>query len=159
MKNLSVVGRLGRDGELKRTKSGEAVLNLNVAVDDRKKVDGTWTTETLWIGVTLFGKRAEGAAQHCKKGVRIAATGDLNVRTYEARDGGTKTAIECLANSVDVLFDKRADGGGQGVGYAQRGRDAKPEPSGMDEYGSVGGPGASYDDDIPFAPVDTRGEV
>ena len=110
MKSLQIVGRLGRDGECKRTNGGEAVLNLNVAVEDRKKVNGAWTSETLWVTVTMFGKRAEGLAQHCTKGTRIAAQGDLNVRTYQKRDGGEGTSIELMARDVEVLFDKREGG-------------------------------------------------
>lgn len=153
MKSLQIVGRLGRDGECKHTNSGEAVLNLNVAVEDRKKVNGTWTSETLWVTVTMFGKRAEGLAQHCTKGTRIAAQGDLNVRTYQKRDGGEGTSIELMARDVEVLFDKRE-------GVAQpRHDDRDRETSARTPFNQPSGPGASYDDEIPFAPVCTRGEV
>lgn len=137
MKALTVVGRLGRDAELRHTQSGEAVLNLNVAVEDRKKVGGEWKTETMWIGVTLFGKRGEGLAKHALKGTRIAASGELNMRTYEGRDGVAKTQIECIARDVEILFDKRSDG----VHAAPRAQAQAPSGGDAFDHG---------DDDIPF---------
>jgi single-strand DNA-binding protein len=155
MKSLQIVGRLGRDGECKRTNSGEAVLNLSVAVDDRKKVNGTWMSETLWVTVTLFGKRAEGLAQHCAKGVRIAAQGDLNVRTYQKRDGGEGTSIELFARDVEVLFDRRE---GSAQSSDQRAAAQQPRQGGAGYDAGPSGGAADFDD-IPFGPVDTRGEV
>jgi single-strand DNA-binding protein len=156
MKTLSIVGRLGQGPKVNTTQSGESVLNCSVAVSNRVKKNGQWVDESIWIGVTLFGKRAESISQHMTKGMRVAASGDLNVREYDARDGSKKTAIELIARDIELLFDKR-EGGGERPQSNQR------EPAGGGYQGyqgggqSYGGGGATDTDDIPFAPL--RGEI
>lgn len=130
MNSWSITGDLGQDPKLNTLQSGDHVLNLSVAVKHRVKRNGEWTDEPIWVGVTLFGKRAESLSRMLSKGSRVGAVGELNVREYEARDGTRKTAIELIARDVEPLDTKRE-------GEAQR----RPQPS----YGPP-----DMGDDLPF---------
>jgi single-strand DNA-binding protein len=130
LNNWTITGRLGADAELRHTQNGDPVLNARVAVDGRKK------GETLWVGATVFGKRAEALAPYLLKGQRIGVTGRAQLREFERRDGTAGTSLELLANDVALLGGPRREGG------------ERPGPSG----GHVGGGGGGEfaDDDIPF---------
>lgn len=63
-----LVGRLGTDPELRRTKNDFAVVNVRVATNDRKKEGDTWVDHTEWHTVTVWGRQAENLAKYCSKG-------------------------------------------------------------------------------------------
>jgi single-strand DNA-binding protein len=134
----TVTGRLGADAELRQTANGDPVLNARVAVAGFRKDD-----DPLWVGVTLFGKRASALAQYLTKGTRVGVMGRAQLRDFQRRDGTSGTALELIANDVALL------GGGErrdGAGHAQHGGRQAPPPA-----GPGGGYGDGYgDDDIPF---------
>jgi single-strand DNA-binding protein len=100
----TITGFLGQDPRLRTLPgSGESVLNLSVAVQKRKKKDGQWVNDTLWVDVTLFGKRAEGVAPLLAKGSRIGASGELGVREYIDRNNQARFQLELVAREIDVL--------------------------------------------------------
>lgn len=105
MNNWSITGRLGHDARLNATRDNTAVLNLSVAVDQRVKRNGEWTKETLWVDVTLFGTRAEPLSRMLRKGGLVGAHGRLGLRSFEARDGTQKTALELIAEDIEPLGD------------------------------------------------------
>lgn len=108
MKKGILIGRLGQDPRVRQTNSGEAVMNLNLAVRDRQKRDGAWTEETQWWDVTVFGKRAEALAKILTKGQTIAAEGDIGLRQYVGRDGTHKAQLELIARDVEPLSPGRS---------------------------------------------------
>ena len=113
MKTLTVVGRIGQGPELKYAQGGMAMLKLSVACDYREKQQGGgFERATLWVRVTVFGKRAESLQKVLEKGMRIATTGDMEVRQYES-NGKAGVSIEIIANDVEPLFDKGPGMGGQ----------------------------------------------
>jgi single-strand DNA-binding protein len=155
VKAITITGRLGQDPKLRTVASGDAVLNLNVAVKDRKKgPDGTWGDHTLWFDVTLFGKRAESLSRLLKKGMQVAATGEFGLREYTARDGVVKQQLEVIARDVEPL-DRldRADGApaygapGGGARAPQQGAYRPPVRSADAKFAEDHPPD---DSDIPF---------
>jgi single-strand DNA-binding protein len=96
--NFSVVGRVGRDAVVRHTADGEQVAGFSVAVDsgygDKKK--------TLWLDVSVWGKRAEALAKHVKKGDRIGVVGELGTREHEG-----KTYLTLRAGDVSLMSDKK----------------------------------------------------
>jgi single-strand DNA-binding protein len=139
---FSFTGTVGRDAEVRYAPSGLAVLNVTVA----NNVGFGDKQQTLWIQVTLFGKRAEGQLQnYLKKGQQVFVSGELTQREYQAKDGTTKTSLDLNANIID-LIGKRTDSQPQ----------QNYQPSGVREQAPAR-QGAShdnfdvpYDDDIPF---------
>ena len=99
MNNVSLIGRLGKDPEVRNTSSGKTVANFTLAVDygfgDRKT--------TSWIPVQVWEKTAEIVQKYTAKGSQVAVTGRLQQRSWEDRDGNTRSVLEVVADKVDLL--------------------------------------------------------
>lgn len=133
---FSFTGTVGRDCEVRFIPSGQAVLSVtvanNIGFGDKK--------QTLWVRVTLWGKRAEGELQnYLKKGQVIFVSGELSQREYE-KDGVTKTSLELNASIIDLVGGQR-DNSQQ----AAPARQAQPKPT-ANRAPTVD----DFDDDIPF---------
>lgn len=99
-----IIGKLGRDPELRYTKTQMAALTLSVAASPwRKKEDGTWGGVTTWWNVTVFGKQAESLQKRVKKGTLIEASGNATFSAYTKKDGGVGVRCEIVAQDVTVL--------------------------------------------------------
>lgn len=130
LNTVALVGRLGRDPELRTTAGGTAVCNLSLAVDGRGE------DAVSWIEVTLFGKSAEAAAEHLAKGRRIGVQGRLEQRRWQAQDGTNREKVGVVAERF-MFLDNRGEEG------------AAPRS----EMGTAPRPiaGPPDDDDVPFA--------
>jgi len=137
-----LVGRLGRDPELRYTQSGQAVANFTVATDsfgggrdgaERQKI-------TEWHRVVAWGKQAEFCGNYLGKGRQVYIEGRLQTREWEDREGDKRRTTEVVAQTVQAL------------GPRPGGSDGGPSDGpGPDEPSSSGGGGAGpADDDIPF---------
>lgn len=134
MNQAFFAGRLGRDSELRHTGAGTAVLGFSLAVDQHRKGEKT----TLWIDCSIWGDRAEKLAQYLTKGTCVAVTGEVGIRAYEARDGGTKSALTCNVRELTLL------GGGE------RTTERAPEPRHTPRAPVVPVEDAFDDQSIPF---------
>ncbi len=94
-----LIGRLGRDPELRNTSGGKAVLNFSVATEDYKK-------NTTWHNLTAFDKQAELIAKYLRKGDMAYFEGRTQKRKYE-KDGQTKEVTEVLVENVTLLGSPR----------------------------------------------------
>lgn len=108
--NRSVcIGRLTRDPELRSTSNGTAVGTFTVAVDrDFKGQNGE--KETDFIPVVVWRGLAETCGRYLSKGKMVAVDGRLQIRTYEANDGGKRTVAEIVADNVQFLSPKSENG-------------------------------------------------
>lgn len=128
MSNTTTVkGNMGRPAELRFTASGKAVLGFSLADTPRRRNQaGEWEDagETLWLDVTVWGDDAEALADQMQnyRG-RVTVTGRLGMRSYEARDGGTRQVVTLTADSV-ALHPKP-----QGPRQQQGGWDTPPRTS------------------------------
>ena len=102
MKNLTIAGRIGKDAVTRNTKGGDSVTSFSVAVDRYKKDDGP-----LWVNVSIWGTRGEKLEQYLTKGKSVAISGEMDLQTYENKDGDTVTQVVLNANQITLL------GGGQ----------------------------------------------
>jgi len=91
--SITVVGNLTRDPELRFTQSGKPTVTLGLAVNRRYQVNGEWQEQTSYMNVVAWDQLAENIAASLTKGSRVLVTGRLDVREYEARDGGKRTAV------------------------------------------------------------------
>ena len=104
MNSVNIIGRLGRDPELRHTPSGKAVCELNLAVDDG------WgeNKRTCWLGVILWEKKAELAAQHLHKGDQVGITGRLTQESWDDKETGKKqTKTKVTAEAMHFIGGKR----------------------------------------------------
>ncbi len=104
MNNLTVIGNICNDLELKSTNSGKNVCSFNIAVKRPFTKD-----VTDFITVVCWNKQAENVCKYCYKGTKIGISGMLTTRTYQDRDGNNRTVYEVLANEVEFLA-KNTDG-------------------------------------------------
>ena len=99
---IIITGRLGRDPELRFTKTGKAVCNLSLAVKQRVKRGNGYVDDVTWHRVVLWQGLAEDA-QSLRQGTAIRVEGFQKSRTFEGRDGETRTIVEIVADKVDAL--------------------------------------------------------
>ena len=111
---VTVTGNLTRNPELKTTQSGTAVLNIGIAVNDRRKnqLTGEWEDAPNFFTVVAFGNRAEALAKHLRKGSKIAVDGKLRYRAWEAQDGSKRSTVEIVADDIEFM-DPRPQNGAQ----------------------------------------------
>lgn len=104
LNKVILIGNLGRDPELRRTSSGAAVCTLNLATNasytDR---DGNRVDTTEWHRVVVWGRMAETCDAYLKAGRRVYVEGSLQTRTWEDREGRSRTTTEVKARRVDFL--------------------------------------------------------
>jgi single-strand DNA-binding protein len=101
--NITVVGNLTRDPELRFTPSGTPVASLDIAVNRRKqnKATGEWTNEPpIFYRITAWFKLAENCAESLNKGDRILIVGTPSIESYENKDGIKKDTFKIIANVV-----------------------------------------------------------
>ena len=106
-----LVGNLGRDPEVRETKSGNQVANLRVATTHRSKVGDEWQDQTEWHTVTVFGKQAELCGRYLEKGRQVYIEGRNQTRKWQDKDGNDRYSTEVVANDVKFLGGKPAGGG------------------------------------------------
>lgn len=116
MNNVSLIGRLTKDVELRYSSSGVAVAKFTLAVNRAFKKDGE--QEADFIRVTTFKKTAENTANFCKKGSLVGIVGQIQTGSYDDKDGKKVYTTEVLANSVQFL-DTRSQNDTQQGGYQQ----------------------------------------
>jgi single-strand DNA-binding protein len=106
MNNVSLIGNLTRDPEL-RTAQGGSVCQLRVAVDNPGR--GGSPGEPTYIDVATFGKHAEACAAHLAKGRQVAVSGRLVFREWTTKDGAKRSA-HSVRGSVQFLGSKAPAG-------------------------------------------------
>jgi single-strand DNA-binding protein len=116
MNKTILMGRLGRDPELKQARAGGSVLSVSVATKDREKKGDQWEDVTDWHEVVLFGRQAEYLADKARKGDRVLVEGKSKVRKWVGKDGQEKQRSEVVAFSVELLSSASGGHGEQQAG-------------------------------------------
>jgi single-strand DNA-binding protein len=140
-----LVGRLGRDPELKYTASGTPFCRFSMATDDvwNDKSSGERQEKTEWHNIVAWDRLAEICNQYLTKGKLVYIEGSLQTREWDDQDGNKRKTTEVRARDMVML----SGGAGEGGGGQRRTATA-------DVGGSVSSSGPSTstitDDDIPF---------
>lgn len=162
MNNVSLVGRLTKDPEIKYTQSGVAVCIFTLAVN-RPFKNANGENEADFIMVQVWRKAAENAANYLKKGSQAAVNGRINTRHYENDKGDRVYVTEVVADFVQFL-DPKPQGQGNQHGQqnyqqpqGQGGFQQQPNPYAgkannhhANQNGAGGGSFEVKDDDLPF---------
>jgi len=140
---ITLIGNLGRDPEMRYTPSGTPVTSFNVAVNRSwTGQDGQRQDKTTWFRISAWQRLAETCNQFLTKGQRVLVVGEVEEpSTWTDREGNTRASLEVRARTVRFL-NTRAEGealaaasgqsGGQGGGWGGGGA-AGPEPGGEDD--------------------------
>lgn len=101
--NVTISGRLTRDGELRYTSSNTPVLSFGIASNRswRNKQTGEWDEKATFIDCVLYGKRAETLNDRMVKGAYVCITGSLNFEQWE-RDGMKRSKLSILVDCIKV---------------------------------------------------------
>jgi single-strand DNA-binding protein len=140
---VMIIGNLGADPEMRYTPSGRPVTQFNVAVNQSTKNQqtGEWVEATDWFRISVWGDRAERAAENLRKGNRVFVEGRFKTREFEGNDGQKRTSLDVTADNVISLDRKGRDDDGAFAGA----------PAGVASGGSSRGPADDTDlDDLPF---------
>lgn len=113
---ITIVGNVGRDPEMRYTPSGTAVTSFSVAVNSTRGDEKL----TKWFRVTAWGKQAETCHQYVTKGMSVLVTGELqadkdtgNPKIWTDKEGNSKTAFEVNASTVRFLSGGKKQEGGE----------------------------------------------
>jgi single-strand DNA-binding protein len=150
-----IIGNLGADPEMRYTPNGRPVTQFNVAVNQSTKNQqtGEWVEATDWFRVSVWGDRAERAAETLRKGNKVFVEGRFKTREFEGRDGQKRTSLEITADSV-VNLEKRPREDGEGQFTQAPATAAAAGGPARSGGGGGGGGGGNFDDteldDLPF---------
>ena len=157
---VMIIGNLGRDPEMRYTPNGRQVTEFSVAVTHRGRDAATneWADlGTDWFRVTVWGDRAERAAEEFRKGNRVFVEGRFKTREYDAKDGTKRTSLEITADNVIALERKSRDDDGEFGSAGPASAPQRPATAGAPAAGAApGAPSRGYDDgggdldDLPF---------
>jgi single-strand DNA-binding protein len=108
---ITIIGHLGRDPEMRYTPGGVAVTNFPVAANRRyRDAQGELVKETIWFQVTAWERQAENSNQYLQKGSQVMVKGRLNPdpdtggpRIWEKRDGSAGSSFEVTAREIIYL--------------------------------------------------------
>jgi single-strand DNA-binding protein len=99
-----LVGRLGRDAELRFTSQGTPVANLSLATDRSwNDAEGATHKETEWHNVIIWGKLAETSQEHLTKGRLIYVEGRLHTRSWEDEQQANHSRTEVIVEDLRYL--------------------------------------------------------
>jgi single-strand DNA-binding protein len=109
LNKAQVIGRLGKDPEMRYTADSKAVANLTIATSEKwkDKQTGQQQERTEWHRVTAFGKLAEIIGQYLTKGSQVYIEGKIRTRKWQDAQGQDKYTTEIVADQMQML------GGGQ----------------------------------------------
>lgn len=105
MNNLTIIGNLVRNPELRTTPQGKQVCSLDVAVNRRKKVEGQ--PEADYFRVNAWGALGETCAKYLSKGKKVAVIGSVSLSKRE-HDGKFYASMEVFAENVEFLSPKES---------------------------------------------------
>ena len=132
-----IIGRLGKDPEIRYMPNGEAVANFSLATSETwKDKAGEKQEKTEWHNCVAYRKLAEIIGEYVKKGAMLYVEGKIQTRKWE-KDGVTRYSTEIIVNEMTMLGGKRDE---------QQGSEPAPkqsEPSPEKNFDN-------FDNDLPF---------
>lgn len=150
LNKLQIIGRVGRDPEIRYTSSGKAVCSMSVATTQTwKDARGDRQEETEWHRVTIWGVQAEFAEKYVAKGGLVYVEGRIKTNKWEDNDGNTRYDKDLVASDLKVLdgwkdSKRRDDSGNDRPKRKSPGRQESYEDSRQKSFDD------DFDDDIPF---------
>lgn len=110
---IILVGRLGRDPELKHTPQGVPVCSFSLATSEKQGkggAEGGGNDVTTWFNVTLWREKAEVAGKYLAKGRLVYIEGRLSTREYQDRNGVTRTSLDVTGTEFHFIDSRPEEG-------------------------------------------------
>ena len=132
-----LIGRLGKDPELKYTPAGRAVCSFSLATSERwKGQDGQGKESTTWHNIIAWGKQAEVMKEYLRKGREVYIEGRIDNRSYEDKEGNKKYISEIVVQRFQFIGSRAGT------------EDSAPTPGVPEDAPPPAD--ANGDDDLPF---------
>lgn len=129
-----VLGRLGRDPDLKYTTGNAAICACSVATSRRyKDANGQPKEETEWHRIVFFGRQAELVNQYLRKGSNVYVEGRLRTRKWQGQDGQEKSTTEIIAEQMQFVDGKTQGSNSNDGGFESAPRKPQSSQSPWDE--------------------------
>ena len=135
-----LIGRLGRDPEVRYTPDGTAIANFSIATSEewKDKKTGEKQQRTEWHRIVAFRRLGEICGEYLSKGKQVYIEGRIQTRDWQDKDGNKRYTTEIVASQMQMLGSRDMNDQSGGSGFS--GNDIPPGP----EFSG------SQDDDIPF---------
>lgn len=106
-----LIGRLGKDPEVKTMTNGEAVANVSLATSETwKDKSGSKQERTEWHNLVFYRRHAEVVWQYLSKGSQIYVEGRIQTRKWKDKEGQDRYTTEIIVNEMQMLGSKAPDG-------------------------------------------------
>ncbi len=139
-----LIGRLGKDPEVRYMPNGNAACNVSLATSEswKDKQTGEQKERTEWHNLQFYRRLAEIAGEYLRKGSQIYVEGRLQTRKWQDKNGNDRYTTEIVVNEMQMLDSK----GGGSAGFNN-----EPAPQQQSSAAPAPSPAADdFDDDIPF---------
>jgi single-strand DNA-binding protein len=152
-----LLGRLGKDPEVKYTPQGTPVAKFTLATNERfKDKSGEWQDRTEWHNVTAWQRTAEIVGEYLKKGSQVYIEGSLRTHSWDDKTSGQKKYMTEIVVNELILLGGRGEGAGDAGG--SRGAASSSSSGGGNNFDqrtpepehATAGSGPITDEDIPF---------
>ena len=152
MNNVSLVGRITKDPELRTTSGGTVTTTITVAVN-RRFTNQNGEREADFIQCVVWNKQAENVCKFCNKGSLVGVTGRIQTRNYDGQDGKKVYVTEVVAENVTFLESKNKGSSefmDSEPNYNNVDSPAKTSDVSEDPFKDFGSEVVLSDDDLPF---------
>jgi single-strand DNA-binding protein len=136
-----LVGRLGKDPEMRYTAGGAPVTHFSLATDESwKDQNGERQKRTEWHNIVVWNKLAETCNQYLSKGKMVYIEGRIQTREWDDKDGNKRRTTEIVASDMRML-ERKSDGAPvaeatHGTGYHRRRYPVLKQKSGVESQKS-----------------------
>ncbi len=108
MNKITLIGNLTHDPEVRSTPNGVTVCTFTIAVNRRFATSGG-ERPTDFFRINAWRQLGETCSRYLNKGRKVAVVGELQARTYEAKDGTTRMSLDVQADEVEFLSPRQQD--------------------------------------------------
>ena len=106
MNTLHIIGYLTADPITRATSSGKSVTSFTIGVT-RSRKDANGDKQSDFFRITAWGPTADFCGKYLAKGSRVAVTGEVNLNSYEGKDGKTRFSLDIQADKVENLTERK----------------------------------------------------
>ncbi|UPA22578.1 single-stranded DNA-binding protein [Candidatus Peribacteria bacterium] len=150
-----VIGNVTKDPEMRTTTSGQKVLSIGVATNDRwkDKASGEMKEKSEFHNIVVWGDLAEEVASSVKKGNRVFVSGRVQTRSWETQAGAKRYTTEIIAENISLLgvSNSAATESLQADSMPRKSSDSMNQDSGASSFGSDPSPTLASVPDINYA--------
>jgi single-strand DNA-binding protein len=121
-----LIGRLGKDVDLRYTPAGTAVATFSIATTETYTKQNEKHEDTQWHNIVAWGAKGEAASKYLSKGSLVSVVGKIKHRSYDDRDGNKKYITEIHADELTFLSKGGGDSQANNSGQADNSGAAEP---------------------------------